>query len=63
MNRHTSMLPHYVKPVCLIATVELSSAASKIVSSQLEFIRRVAGDSTLENTLELMCLIRCNNGI
>ena len=46
--------------VCLI---QPSSAAAERVFSQLTFIRRVVGDNTLQDILELRAFIRCNKGL
>ena len=63
MNGHNSKLKYFSKAVCLIATVQTSSAASERVFSQLNFIRRVVGDRLLQDLLELRCFLRCNNNL
>ena len=63
MNGHNTRLKYFTLAVCLIATVQTSSAASERVFSQLNFIRRVVGDKTLEDLLELRCFVRCNSGL
>ena len=63
MNGHTTKLKYFVLTVRLIATVQTSSAASERVFFQLNFIKRVVGDNTLQDLLELRCLLRCNNGL
>ena len=63
MNGHNSKLKYFSKAVCLVATVQTSSAASERVFSQLNFIRRVVGDHILQDFLELRCFLRCNNNL
>ena len=63
MNGHNTRLKYFALAVCLIATVQTSSAASERVFSQLNLIRRVVGDNTLEDLLELRCFVRCNSGL
>ena len=53
--------PHFATALRLVVLVQPSSAATERVFSQLQFIRRVCGDSILEDMLELRSLIRCNN--
>jgi hypothetical protein len=47
----------------LIVLAQPSSAATERVFSQLQFIRRVCGDSMLEDVLSMRTLVRCNNGL
>ena len=63
MNGHNTKLKYLSKAVYLIVTVQTSSALSEIVFSQLNFIRRVVGDHTLQDLLELRCFLRCNNNL
>ena len=63
MNGHNTRLKYFTLAVCLIATVQTSSAVSERVFSQFNFIRRVVGDKTLEDLLELRCYVRCNSGL
>ena len=63
MNGHNIKLKYFSTAVCLIATVQTSSAASERVFSQLNFIRRVVGDHILQDFLELRCFLRCNNNL
>ena len=63
MNGHNTKLKYFALTMCLISTVQKSSAASEILSSQLNFIRRVVGGNTLQDSLGIRCLLRCNNGL
>ena len=63
MNGHYTKLKYFSTAVCLIATVQTSSAASERMISRLNFIRRVVGDHMLQDFLELRCFLRCNNNL
>ena len=63
MNEKKDEIPYFQKAVRLVAVVQASSAAVERVFSQLTFIRRAVGDSTLRDTMELRSFIRCNNGL
>ena len=47
----------------LVVLAQASSAATKRVFSQLQYIRNVCGDKLLEDVLNLRTLIRCNGGL
>ena len=62
MNGHNTKLRTFDEAVNLVVSVQPSSAArSERVFSQLSFVRRIVGDATLQDLLELRCLMRCNN--
>ena len=55
--------PEEKAAIRILATVQVSSAATERVFSQLTFIRRAVGDKTLQDLMELRSYIRCNNGL
>lgn len=59
--RRSDVIPSFYKAVQLVALSQASSAAVERVFSQLTFIRRVVGDSTVRDMLELRAFFRCNN--
>ena len=63
MNGYNTRLKYFVLAVCLVATVKILSATNERVFSQLNFIRRVLRDSTVQELLELRCFLRFNHGL
>jgi len=60
MNGYNTKFRTFAEAVNLVVSVQSSSAASERVLSQLSFVRRIAGDATLQDLLELRCFIHCN---
>ena len=60
MNERRDVIPSFYKAIRLALT-QASSAAVERVFSQLTYIRRVVGDSTVREMLELRALFRCSD--
>jgi len=63
MNERSGVIPNFCKAVRLVVLSQASSAAVERVFSQLTFIRRVVGDNTVSDMLELRAFMRCNNDL
>ena len=63
MTEKRKNVPCFQKAVRLVVLTQPSSAASERVFSQLTFTRRMVGDQTCGEMLELRALLRCNNGL
>mmetsp|Transcript_12077 Transcript_12077/g.17359 ORF Transcript_12077/g.17359 Transcript_12077/m.17359 type:complete len:122 (-) Transcript_12077:31-396(-) len=63
MNERSGVIPNFCKAVRLVVLSQASSAAVERVFSQLTFIRRVVGDNTVRDMLELRAFMRCNNDL
>ena len=63
MNDKIVKLRHFSEAARIVCLIQPSSAAAERVFSQLTFIRRVVGDNTLQDILELRAFIRCNKGL
>eukprot|EP00979_Chaetoceros_neogracilis_P004548 scaffold797_cov408-Chaetoceros_neogracile.AAC.13 len=60
MNGYNTKFRTFAEAVNLVVSVQSSRAASERVLSQLSFVRRIAGDATLQDLLELRCFMQCN---
>ena len=63
MNGHNTKFRTFAEAGNLVVSVQSSSAANERVLSQLSFVRRIAGDATLQDLLELRCFMRCHNDL
>ncbi|EJK57859.1 hypothetical protein THAOC_22063 [Thalassiosira oceanica] len=63
LRRSTKACHRVEKAVRLLVVVQISSAFVERVFSQITFIRRVAGDSTSRDVLEMRVFARVNNGL
>ena len=63
MNEKKTHLPFFQNAIRLVVLTQPSSASCERVFSQLTYIRRIVGDATLGEMLELRALLRCNNGL